>query len=156
VGWFTSANLARVYDTPLEPESRVRTGRHVVDNLHVHLASSPSNGVAFTNAMLKRCEPIMRDVCVDLEAELREFNSETDDVHCPPKVQLSKLVNCIKGVSARLLRKEFEPPRPRLPVGVATSGLAPTSQAAAAERHSPSYANTSKTSNASYETTSPP
>ncbi|MFC4466763.1 transposase [Streptomyces xiangluensis] len=28
-------------------------------------------------------------------------------MHYPPKVQLSKLVNSFKGVSARLLRKEF-------------------------------------------------
>lgn len=29
-------------------------------------------------------------------------------VHYPPKVQLSKLVNSLKGVSARLLRKEYD------------------------------------------------
>lgn len=121
------------------PNPDVRTGRHVVDNLHLHLASSLSTGVVFTNAMLKRCEQIMRDVCVDFEAELRDFNGEPDHVHLlvhyPPKVQLSKLVNCVKGVSARLLRKEFDPTSAAT-CGVATSGLAPTSQAAAAKRHS--------------------
>lgn len=62
--------------------------------------------------MLNRCEEIMRDVCADFEAELKEFNGEDDHVHLlvhyPPKVQLSKLVNSLKGVSARLLRKEYE------------------------------------------------
>jgi putative transposase len=62
--------------------------------------------------MLSRCEEIMRDVCADFEAELKEFNGEDDHVHLlvhyPPKVQLSKLVNSLKGVSARLLRKEYE------------------------------------------------
>lgn len=29
-------------------------------------------------------------------------------VHYPPKVRLSKLVNSLKGVSARLLRKEYD------------------------------------------------
>ncbi len=29
-------------------------------------------------------------------------------IHYPPKVQLSKLVNSLKGVSSRMLRIEFE------------------------------------------------
>jgi REP-associated tyrosine transposase len=41
-----------------------------------------------------------------------EFSGEHDHVHLlvhyPPKVQLSKLVNSLKGVSARLLRKEYD------------------------------------------------
>lgn len=53
----------------------------------------------------------MREVCADFEAELGEFNGADDHVHLlvhyPPKVALSKLVNSLKGVSARLLRKEF-------------------------------------------------
>ena len=44
-------------------------------------------------------------------AELTEFNGESDHVHLlvnfPPKVALSALVNSLKGVSSRLLRKQF-------------------------------------------------
>ncbi|GAA3837858.1 hypothetical protein GCM10022403_082980 [Streptomyces coacervatus] len=62
--------------------------------------------------MLTRCEEIMREVCEDFEAELKQFNGEHDHVHLlvhhPPKVQLPKLVNSLKGVSARLLRKEYD------------------------------------------------
>lgn len=62
--------------------------------------------------MLQRCEQIMREVCEDFEAELKQFNGEDDHVHLlvhyPPKLQLSKLVNSLKGVSARLLRKEHD------------------------------------------------
>ena len=40
-----------------------------------------------------------------------EFNGEEDHVHLmihyPPTVELSKLINSLKGVSSRLLRKEF-------------------------------------------------
>ena len=40
-----------------------------------------------------------------------EFNGETDHIHLlvhyPPKIALSRLVGSLKGVSARLLRKEF-------------------------------------------------
>jgi putative transposase len=66
---------------------------------------------ALTGPMLSRCEEIMREVCADFEVELREFNGEDGHVHLlvhyPPKVALSKLVNSLKGVSARMLRKEF-------------------------------------------------
>ena len=65
-----------------------------------------------TDAMLTRCEEIMREVCADFEAELKEFNGEDDHVHLlvhdPPKVQLSKLVNSLKGVSSRYLRQEYD------------------------------------------------
>jgi putative transposase len=65
----------------------------------------------FTSAILDRCEEIMAEVCADFGAELREFNGETDHVHLlvhyPPKVALSRLVNSLKGVSARRLRHEF-------------------------------------------------
>ncbi|MEU3169774.1 IS200/IS605 family transposase [Streptosporangium sp. NPDC006930] len=100
----------------------VRTGRHVVHHLHVHLVfvTRYRHG-AFTEAMLNRCEEIMRDVCADFEAQLKEFNGGGDHVHLlvhyPPKVQLSKLVNSLKGVSARLLRKEYEAHVRRYPWG---------------------------------------
>ncbi|MFI7134083.1 IS200/IS605 family transposase [Nonomuraea sp. NPDC050153] len=90
----------------------VRTGRHVVYDLHAHLVfvTKYRRGV-FTDAMLARCEEIMRDVCTDFEVELREFNGGHDHVHLlihyPPKVALSKLVNSLKGVSARYLRQEY-------------------------------------------------
>lgn len=50
----------------------------------------------------------MRGVCADFGATLDEFNGEDDHVHLlvqyPPTVQLSKLVNSLKGVSSRALR----------------------------------------------------
>jgi putative transposase len=65
----------------------------------------------FTALILDRCEQIMRDVCADFDAELHEFNGDTDHVHLlvhyPPKIALSRLVNSLKGVSARRLRQEF-------------------------------------------------
>ncbi|MFI7129675.1 IS200/IS605 family transposase [Nonomuraea sp. NPDC050153] len=94
------------------PNPDVRTGRHVVYNLHAHLVfvTKYRRGV-FTDEMLIRCEELMREVCAGFEVELREFNGEHDHVHLlvhyPPKVALSKLVNSLKGVSARMLRKEY-------------------------------------------------
>lgn len=46
-------------------------------------------------------------VCEDFQAQLVELNGEDDHVHLlveyPPTVQLSRLVNSLKGVSSRLL-----------------------------------------------------
>lgn len=54
----------------------------------------------------------MRDICGDFETELAECIGEANHVpplvHFPPKVAVSKLVNSLKGVSPRLLRKEFD------------------------------------------------
>ncbi|MET8679897.1 IS200/IS605 family transposase [Streptomyces sp. NPDC004647] len=80
--------------------------------LHVHLVfvTKYRRGV-FNDEMLTRCEEIMWKVCQDFEAELKEFNAERDHVHLlvhyPPKVAVSKLVNSLKGVSARYLRREY-------------------------------------------------
>jgi putative transposase len=64
----------------------------------------------FTDTILIRCEEVMRKVCEDFGAELREFNGGTDHVHLlvnyPPSVSLSRLVGSLKGVSARRLRQE--------------------------------------------------
>ena len=87
------------------PNPDVRRGRHVVYNLHVHLVFvTKYRRGAMTDEILTRCEEIMREVCDDFEAELKQFNGEADHVHLlvhyPPKVQLSKLVNSLKGCGA--------------------------------------------------------
>ncbi|WP_326635570.1 IS200/IS605 family transposase [Streptosporangium sp. NBC_01755] len=95
-----------------EPNPDVRRGRSVVCALHAHLVFIPRyRGGVFTDEILRRCEDIMIEVCDSFGAELVEFNGEEDHVHLlvryPPKVALSTLVNSLKGVSARLLRKEY-------------------------------------------------
>jgi putative transposase len=95
-----------------EPDPNIRRGRSVVHNLHVHLVFTTKfrRGV-FDDAMLARCEQVMREVCADFGADLAEFNGERDHVHLlvqyPPTVALSRLINSLKGVSARYLRQEF-------------------------------------------------
>ncbi|MFJ3975578.1 IS200/IS605 family transposase [Streptomyces sp. NPDC090021] len=95
-----------------EPDADIRRGRHVTLHLHAHLVfvTKYRKGI-FDDAMLQRCEEIMREVCDKFEAELREFNGEADHVHLlvhyPSKLALSKLVNSLKGVSSRYLRAEY-------------------------------------------------
>ncbi|MFI9324418.1 IS200/IS605 family transposase [Kitasatospora aureofaciens] len=89
-----------------------RRGRSVVSAMHVHLVfvTKYRRGV-LDDEMLTVCEATMRKVCEDFEAELKEFNGEKDHVHLlinyPPKVSVSGLVNSLKGVSARILRRDF-------------------------------------------------
>ncbi len=92
----------------------LRSGRHCVFNLHVHLVfvTKYRRGV-FTKDILTDMRHIFSDVCTDFEANLIEFDGEHDHVHLlieyPPKVCISKLVNSLKGVSSRLIRKKEYP-----------------------------------------------
>jgi putative transposase len=90
----------------------IRTGRHCVFILHVHLVFvTKYRHPVFTARHLERMEQIMRAVCADFGAELREFNGEAEHVHLlvnfPPTVAVSRLVNSLKGVTSRRLRQEF-------------------------------------------------
>ena len=63
--------------------------------------------------MLYALENYFTRVCSDFESDLIEFDGEKDHVHLlinyPPKISVSKLVNSLKGVSSRLLRKNHGP-----------------------------------------------
>ncbi len=90
----------------------IRQCRHCVFVIHVHLVfvTKYRRGV-FRQEHMAALQRILRSVCEDFEATLVEFNGEADHVHLlinyPPKVALSSLVNSLKGVSSRLMRKEF-------------------------------------------------
>src|ERR1700739_2861516 len=97
-----------------EPIQPIRRGRSTVWNLHIHLVFvTKYRRGALTRPILSRCRDIMADICRDAKAELIEFNGEQDHVplmiHYPPTLQISKLVNSLKGVSSRLLGNEFWP-----------------------------------------------
>ncbi|PBC93855.1 Transposase IS200 like [Streptomyces sp. OV198] len=106
--------------------------------MHVHLVfvTTYRRG-AFNDEMLTRCEEIMRKVCEDFEAELKEFNGERDHVHLlinyPPKVVVSKLVNSLKGVSAPGYARS-SPATSTAPSCTGTCGRPHTSPPPAAER----------------------
>lgn len=89
----------------------IRHGRHCVFNLHIHLVFvTKYRRSVFTKAVLEDLKEIFSSVCQDFEAELVEFDGEKDYVHLlinyPPKVSVSRLVNSLKGVSSRLIRKK--------------------------------------------------
>jgi putative transposase len=92
----------------------IRTGRHCVFRMHVHLVfvTKYRRGV-FTKEILDDLRRIFTSICLDFEAELVEFDGEDDHVHLlvvyPPKMAVSSLVNSLKGVSSRLIRKKNYP-----------------------------------------------
>jgi putative transposase len=80
--------------------------------MHVHLVFvTKYRKKVFTNQILSFMRKIFEEICTTFEAELIEFEGESDHVHLliyyPPKMSISKLVNSLKGVSSRLLRKHF-------------------------------------------------
>jgi len=92
----------------------IRRGRHCVFALHVHLVfvTKYRRGV-FTKEVLDDLRTVFASVCTDFEAELVEFDGEDDHVHLlvnyPPKVSVSALVNSLKGVSSRMIRRKDYP-----------------------------------------------
>lgn len=82
--------------------------------MHVHLVFvTKYRRNVFTKTILEELHEIFNSVCKDFSAELVEFDGEEDHVHLlvnyPPKISVSKLVNSLKGVSARLIRKKRYP-----------------------------------------------
>ena len=95
----------------MKKSSEIRTGRHCVFKLHVHLVFvTKYRKQVFNDEILRDLEVIFKDVCQNFETELVEMNGETEHIHLllnyPPKVSISKLVNSLKGVSSRLIRKQ--------------------------------------------------
>jgi len=79
--------------------------------MHVHLVFvTKYRREVFTKEMLEDLRGIFRSVCTDFDSELVEFNGEDDHVHLllnyPPKVSVSALVNSLKGVSSRMIRRK--------------------------------------------------
>lgn len=98
----------------MEKETDLRRGRHVVFNLHVHLVFvTKYRRNVFTKEILDDMQQIFESVCTDFEAQLVDFDGEHDHVYLlvnyPPKVSISKLVNSLKGVSSRMIRKKNYP-----------------------------------------------
>lgn len=95
----------------MKKSTSIRHGRHCTFNMHVHLVFvTKYRRKVFNKTILKDLKQIFSDVCDDFESELIEFDGENDHVHLlvnyPPKVSISKLVNSLKGVSSRLIKRD--------------------------------------------------
>jgi len=95
----------------MSSSTAIRSGRHCVFNLHVHLVFvTKYRKKIFKKKHLDTMQNIFAKVCSNFECQLVEFDGESDHVHLlisyPPKNSISKLVNSLKGVSGRKLRIE--------------------------------------------------
>jgi putative transposase len=89
----------------------LRRGRNCVFALHVHLVFvTKYRRHIFTKVILGDLRKIFEAVCHDFGASLIEFEGERDHVHLlvnyTPKTAISRLVNSLKGVSSRMIRKK--------------------------------------------------
>jgi putative transposase len=94
----------------MENNNNIRRGRHCVSAMHVHLVFvTKYRGKVFDGDAIERMRSMFSSVCQDFESELVEMDGEADHVHLlvayPPKLAVSALINSLKGVSSRLLKK---------------------------------------------------
>lgn len=92
-------------------QNEIRHGRHCAFNLHVHLVFvAKYRRHVFDRPAIERLREIFAAVCRDFDARLVEMDGEDDHVYLlveyPPRVSVSSLVNSLKGVSSRLLRRD--------------------------------------------------
>ncbi len=83
-----------------------------VSDLKCHLVlTTKYRRKVLTDPMLSRLEEIFKNLMEKWEGRLVEFNGERDHVHLllqyTPQTEPSKLINNLKTVSSRYLRKEF-------------------------------------------------
>lgn len=95
----------------MEKSQDIRHGRHCVYAMHVHLVFvAKYRKKVFDKESIDHLRTYFAKVCADFDATLVEVDGERDHVHLlveyPPKVSISALVNSLKGVSSRMLRKD--------------------------------------------------
>ncbi|WP_041700972.1 IS200/IS605 family transposase [Proteus mirabilis] len=95
----------------MKNETNILRGRHCVFLIHVHLVFvTKYRRKIFYQDAIEKLRDYFASVCADFDVELVEMNGERDHVHLlinyPPKLAISNLVNSLKGVSSRLLRRD--------------------------------------------------
>ena len=95
----------------MKNETNIRRGRHCIFLMHVHLVFiTKYRRKIFVQDAIEKLRGYFASVCADFDVELVEMDGERDHVHLlinyPPKLAISNLVNSLKGVSSRLLRRD--------------------------------------------------
>jgi len=85
-------------------KQQLQTLHHCVFSLHFHLVLvTKDRRKAITKKMLERLRVIFSETLEKWGCELIEFNGEADHV----RLLMSKLINNLKTVSSRLIRRDF-------------------------------------------------
>ncbi|HEY9769980.1 MAG TPA: IS200/IS605 family transposase, partial [Coleofasciculaceae cyanobacterium] len=93
--------------------TQYRRGRHSVTLIHAHLVFvTKYRKKVFKLEHIQRLEEVCNHVASTMNFRVIRLNGESDHVHLlieyPPKLSISQIVNSLKGVSSRMLRKEFK------------------------------------------------
>lgn len=89
-----------------------RRGRHSVTLIYAHLVFvTKYRQKVFILEHLNYFNEVCNQVAKKMNFNIIEINGESDHVHLlieyPPKLSISQIVNALKGVSSRMLRKKF-------------------------------------------------
>lgn len=91
----------------------LKTLHHCVYDIKYHLVLvTKYRKKCISEKILKSLEKHFKRLLSNWEGEVLEFNGENDHIHLlisvKPTIQPSKLINNLKTVTARLIRKEFK------------------------------------------------
>ncbi|MDF7230715.1 IS200/IS605 family transposase [Proteus mirabilis] len=90
----------------MKNETNIRRGKHCVFLIHVHLVFvTKYRQKIFDQDAIEKWRGYFASVCADFDVERVEMDGERDQNY-PPKLAISNLVNSLKGVSSRLLRRD--------------------------------------------------
>lgn len=86
--------------------------RHCVYRINLHIVFiTKYRKKVITVDILKDLEKIFSRLCGNAKSELIEFNGESDHVHLlvdiSPDIAPAKLVNTLKTISSRMIRKKY-------------------------------------------------
>jgi len=92
---------------------QINSNRHSVYSLKYHLVViTKYRHKCITPEILDELEKIFTRLLNDKDCKVLEFGGEKDHIHIlfetPPQIQLSKLVNILKTISSRLIKKDYE------------------------------------------------
>ena len=64
-----------------------------------------------TAKIIDRTKQLTKEIATDFDCEIINQECDIDHIHiilkCKPQTELTKLINSLKGVTSRILRKEF-------------------------------------------------
>ena len=93
-------------------QQELKAHAHCVYRLYYHIVFvTKYRRKVLTEAMRERLHEHFSRLCANAGCELAEFNGETDHVHllvdANPNIAPSRLVNTLKTISSREIRREF-------------------------------------------------
>ena len=104
--------ILKQYTIVYSVSNNLHSHRHSVYRITLHIVFvTKYRKKVITAQILERLREIFSRLCQNQKSELLEFSGEEDHVHLlvdiSPDVSLSKLVNTLKTISSRMIRKEF-------------------------------------------------